>query len=643
MASTSTTYKNHNASRFEFDQYGVNKNYNTVRQEKEELRLVQQTMLMFTKEYFEKKLEEKVIKADIKEICKRYKEQGFDAAAMKASANRVIKEAKKTPEERERDEILDSWVRADSGIMKLVHEINEVDDQFKEEFEAGFAERQEQFKGYMKDFYEERREINTANGMQWIDFERERVAKLAHADESFTEQLAEIDADIKIRDERRAQGLPPLKRHLEPVYPDEYVQKYKDDEEERKAREKLAEKRLMARWEGFELPENFEEVEAMTNEEFKYFKEYIETKFKYDMHKGQPYLGWIRKDHLRRAALRSWKYYQCIQDDIIWKAWCDRYDNEVGHGIADTSPEEFKRRFPEPKRNMATSWIDWDNDFHVIESNEEYLEFKNARLNGELWIDQFGSTVEGKKPEGWVNPGKVIVFDETVKKAKELVYREWYESLEGGYESRWEQDLEALLAEFDVVTEEEARKNGWFCPHEPINGRYNKEMVSTIGCTELYHYTAQLEKSLTRNIPEENIEKSELFILGNPVTASLRFDEGENWNSWSSIYDGTNGEFGYPGYSKGITKEKLLELGNPSESFKEIQEIMDNADSKDSKESLESKDLEEGWEILNESISEKSLNSKESPDLGIPSEPEKSFKTLEDADAWLDSLIKGEI
>lgn len=664
--SASTTYQNADASRFEFDQFGVNNRYNTRRQEDEELRIMNTKTIEYSERYLEIAEKEQELKQQKKDLDRAFKEDGFAVKPIKAGLKEVIKEMKKGSDEREAIEVVKEWIMQSPKIMESIRALFDADDQAKIEWETQKEERQNKRMEFLKEQSRIRREIDEANGLGRLDFERERIAKLAHLGaEGYEEKLKEIDEEIELRNQRREQGLPPLERHTEPAYPDQYQEKFKKDQEVREAKEKHKEKLLMKKWEGFTLPESRQEYEDMTMEEFRYVKEYIETKFRKNLHEAQPYLDYVRQDSLRRSALRDHLYYECIQDDIIWKAWCDKYDSEVGVGIDELSPEQFKAKYPEPPRGDRHCFIYWENDVHEIKDFEEYEKFRLARINNQIHIDEFGNTVEAPAPEGYKGPAKrIIILPETLEKAKQLVHREWYDSIENP-EERWEHDLQALLDEFNVITPEEAKEFGWECHHEPLTGNYPKRL-NPICIWELYDYVKKIEKSNTRNIPEENYSKSEMFLLGYPK----RLDEGENLANWTYLWETSNGRYGYGPEKYPLDNEKIREiylaalkkqsvmtdydfndLGDYVVSkFKELDldlSLESNLYHKEMLKLYESNRLEvdlekeiyepidaiykskfeESWVSLNESVQTDVQN----------------FKTLKDADSWLDSLISGDL
>lgn len=668
--SASTTYQNADASRFEFDQFGVNNRYNTKRQEDEELRIVKVKALEYSQRFLEIEKQEQELKQQKKDLDRAFKEDGYAVRPIKAGLKEIIRDIKRGTDEREAIEVAKEWLAGDRSIVDFIKDIYVQDDEAKIRWDSQKDQRHNERMDFIKAQHKIRREIDEANGLGHLDFERERIAKLAHLGaEGYEEKLREIDEEIELRNQRREQGLPPLERHSQPAYPDQAQEKFAKDREVREAKEKYQEKLRLQKWEGFELPETRQEYEDMTMEEFRYAKDYIETKFRKNLHEAQPYLDYVRQDSLRRSALRDHLYYECIQDDIIWKAWCDKYDSMVGVGIDELSPEQFKAKYPEPPRGDRHCFINWENDVYEIKSFEEYNKVKMARLNNEIHIDEFGNTVESPRPEGYKGPAKrIIILPETLEKAKQLVHRDWYETIQDP-ESRWEFDLQELLDQFNVITMEEADSLGWKCHHEPLLGNYPKRL-NPVGVWELVDYVKKVEASNTRNIPEENKAKSEMFLLGYPD----RQDQGKNLVNWSYLYETSNGKYGYEPKTRPLDNEKvreiylsalkwqainqsyqLEELGDYLISrFKELGLSLDKADNLyyhemdkvfQSGQVIENYEevvfgpidkiyndkFKEDWVSLNESVSQ------------VNTVNQTNFSVLDDADAWLDNLISGEL
>lgn len=217
-------------SRFEFDEYGVNNRYSTERQEAEWLRMQNKQMDAYSERLMELNLEQKDLKQRFKDLDREFKDEGFNVSIAKRCLKDCIRASKKTEEEIETEEIVREWVYANPKVVDMIRKLIESDEEHKLAWESKSEERREKRMAFIQEHYKERRQREEEAGLGWIDFEKERVSKLASlGHEESKAKLVELNEEIRIRDERREQGLPPLERHMEPAYPQEYLE-YKKKE-----------------------------------------------------------------------------------------------------------------------------------------------------------------------------------------------------------------------------------------------------------------------------------------------------------------------------------------------------------------------------------------------------------------------------
>ena len=297
------------ASRFEFDQYGVNNRYNTERQEREELRIQNDRFNDYTNAWLEIEAKIKDLKQAQKDLDRDYKEQGFAVNKCKKVIKEYMKELKQNPEEKEELAIIREWLIDNSKAMQIIKGIVEFDEVAKLAWDDRAEERHQTRQNFMKNYFKERRQREEEAGMGWIDFERERIAKLVHLGHvGAIPELREVERQIAIRDERRAQGLPPLPEHSQPVYPDQYLaEKRKEIEAKEKAEEE--------RFKGYRDPNEWTDLD---DDQLRDYLEFAEWRYnKWGGEGYQMYLYEGRKELKKREQLKD--YQERKERGKMWK------------------------------------------------------------------------------------------------------------------------------------------------------------------------------------------------------------------------------------------------------------------------------------------------------------------------------------
>lgn len=297
------------ASRFEFDQYGVNNRYNTERQEREELRIQNDRFNDYTNAWLEIEAKIKDLKQAQKDLDRDYKEQGFAVNKCKKVIKEYMKELKQNPEEKEELAIIREWLIDNSKAMQIIKNLVEYDEVAKLAWDERAEERHQARQNFMKNYFKERRQREEAAGMGWIDFERERIAKLVHlGHKESIPALKEVERQIEIRNERREQGLPPLPEHSQPVYPDQFLAEMRKEVE---AREKAEEERFK----GYKDPNEWSDLD---DDQLRDYLEFAEWRYnKWGGEGYQMYLYEGRKELKKREQLKD--YQERKERGKMWK------------------------------------------------------------------------------------------------------------------------------------------------------------------------------------------------------------------------------------------------------------------------------------------------------------------------------------
>ena len=297
------------ASRFEFDQYGVNNRYNTERQEREELRIQNDRFNDYTDAWLEIEAKIKDLKQAQKDLDRDYKEQGFAVNKCKKVIKEYMKELKQKPEEKEEMAIIREWLIDNSKAMQIIKNIVEYDEVAKLAWDERAEERHQTRQNFMKNYFKERRQREEAAGMGWIDFERERIAKLVYlGHKESIPALQEVERQIEIRNERREQGLPMLPEHSQPVYPDQFLAEKRKEVE---AREKAEEERFK----GYKDPNEWSDLDDDQ------LRDYLEfAGWRYNKWGGEGYQMYLyegRKELKQREQLKD--YQERKERGKMWK------------------------------------------------------------------------------------------------------------------------------------------------------------------------------------------------------------------------------------------------------------------------------------------------------------------------------------